>query len=391
MARGFFDVVGWSSKSSQRTTTSCLLVRSSSDDCSHLVQDIGSEEELSFGYQTNVSLMSPCQSLQAELSQVHIYEDESENNETGTTKDFVESLKSENRTLRAKVEELTAETDHLYAEISKLEEHVERLEKALKKSEENHGNTTCGDVENTLVGEVQKKLEQLQQEYAQLQERYASKELEVEEHKKKFNFEMAYKNAQKELNEKFQLLSELQKEAGNYKSTICKLTNDNRALETALEELKERLKEKEEVWNLHKDIEGMASQVQTHIDKKNDIMDELVNMKDTLRERIGVLEDKLRKKHDEVEHLEDILKSQEQIKNVMWRDNKDLLKQVEVLTIEKQKLADEVQELSAYKDTINNVLEGKQEFTNLEDKSCKLCDEVSQFFLIIRIITQGVW
>nr|CAI5832016.1 unnamed protein product [Callosobruchus analis] len=354
-------------------------------------RDIGSEEELSFGYQTNVSLMSPCQSLQAELSQVHIYEDESENNETGTTKDFVESLKSENRTLRAKVEELTAETDHLYAEISKLEEHVERLEKALKKSEENHGNTTCGDVENTLVGEVQKKLEQLQQEYAQLQERYASKELEVEEHKKKFNFEMAYKNAQKELNEKFQLLSELQKEAGNYKSTICKLTNDNRALETALEELKERLKEKEEVWNLHKDIEGMASQVQTHIDKKNDIMDELVNMKDTLRERIGVLEDKLRKKHDEVEHLEDILKSQEQIKNVMWRDNKDLLKQVEVLTIEKQKLADEVQELSAYKDTINNVLEGKQEFTNLEDKSCKLCDEVSQFFLIIRIITQGVW
>ncbi|VEN61946.1 unnamed protein product, partial [Callosobruchus maculatus] len=333
-------------------------------------RDIGSEEELSFGYQTNVSLLSPCQSLQAELSQVAQPRD-------GTTKDLVESLKSENRSLKAKVEELTAETDHLYGEISKLEDHVEELEAALKKSQrdreelENQCETTCGDAENTLVGEVQKKLAQLEEEYAEFQKRYASKELEVEEYKKKFSFEVAYKNVQKELNEKCQLLSDLQREADDFKSTICKLTNDNRTLETALEELKQRLKEKEEVWSLHKDIEGMASQVQTHIDKKNDIMDELVNMKDTLRERINELEDKLRDKNVEVEHLENILKSQDHIKNIMWRDNKDLLKQVEVLTIEKQKLADEVQELSAFKETINNEITTD----NLSDENKKLWDE----------------
>ncbi|CAH1973026.1 unnamed protein product [Acanthoscelides obtectus] len=333
-------------------------------------RDIGSEEELSFGYQTNVSLLSPCMSLQAELSQVNFPIDEA-------TREYIESLKSENRALKTKFEELTKETDHLYKEISKLEENIEQLEKAVKKSEldrdelEKRYKNTNGNSENALVAEIQNKLAKLQDEYAELQRKYASKELEVEEHNKKFNFEVAYKNAQKELNEKCQMLANLQKETNDYKSTICKLTTDNRSLETAMEELNKKLKKAEDVSYLNKNIEDVASQVQTHIDRKNEVMGELAKQTETLRDSIKVLEDKLRDKDNEVENLEKILKSQENIKNIMWRDNSDLRKQIEVLTVEKQKLTEEVHDLTICSETINN------EVTSFHESTQMLCDKIA--------------
>ncbi|CAH1973027.1 unnamed protein product [Acanthoscelides obtectus] len=374
-ARRSFDVGGPKVATNQTAPlplgrpTSCLLVRSASE-CSNLVQDIGSEEELSFGYQTNVSLLSPCMSLQAELSQVNFPIDEA-------TREYIESLKSENRALKTKFEELTKETDHLYKEISKLEENIEQLEKAVKKSEldrdelEKRYKNTNGNSENALVAEIQNKLAKLQDEYAELQRKYASKELEVEEHNKKFNFEVAYKNAQKELNEKCQMLANLQKETNDYKSTICKLTTDNRSLETAMEELNKKLKKAEDVSYLNKNIEDVASQVQTHIDRKNEVMGELAKQTETLRDSIKVLEDKLRDKDNEVENLEKILKSQENIKNIMWRDNSDLRKQIEVLTVEKQKLTEEVHDLTICSETINN------EVTSFHESTQMLCDKIA--------------
>nr|CAI5851264.1 unnamed protein product [Callosobruchus analis] len=129
--------------------------------------------------------------------------------------------------LKAEIEELTAETDHLYTEICKLEEHVKRLEKVLKKSqdtEENQGNTACGDAENTLVVRFERTGRGGAQEEVQF----------------RTGLQECAEGAERKIP------TEFGKEAGNYKSNISKLTNDNRELKTALEELKERLKEKEE-------------------------------------------------------------------------------------------------------------------------------------------------
>ncbi|KAJ8929348.1 hypothetical protein NQ314_017976 [Rhamnusium bicolor] len=236
-------------------------------------------------------------------------------------------------------------------------------------------------LKDTILTELEEKLLSLKREFTNLHMENISKEKELFEFRNKFNFETAYKNIQIELNEKNKDLLEIAKSNEELKELLGKITNSNQELQKSLKQAKLDLKENQdkskEMLMLNENIEQTASQVQVHIDRKNVMINELVELNRKFESNIGKLQEQLQDKIKEVTELRDCLKSDMEIKNMMWRDNKELKLKLDNEHKTNEKLSEELQEIQ------NKIKEEKEEYSSLRfkydqeaDRNCELCAEI---------------
>ncbi|XP_018563593.1 centromere protein F-like [Anoplophora glabripennis] len=223
--------------------------------------------------------------------------------------------------------------------------------------------------------ELEKNLIELKKEFTSLQIANIAKEKELST---KFNFESAYKELQVELNERNEEVETLTKSNDELKKRLTKLTTSNQELESSLSQAMANLKDNEDkskkMMSLNENITLTAAQVQVHLDRKNDMINELVELNKRFENNIEKLEEDLQIKVVEVTKLRDTLEADVEIKNIMWRDNKELKLQLDSEIKKNEKLLVKVKEIEEkheqeYSELLSN-------YNTEVERNCELCNQI---------------
>ncbi|KAJ8940665.1 hypothetical protein NQ318_017714 [Aromia moschata] len=370
------------------------------DSCSFPSLDQSNEEECYFKIQEVDNKNFVCDSLQAEISQVSLEKSKSRCSispldaadlrgdhkdniayyeqqinefqlENAKIKSQLELVNKENEELQAGITEMRTKTltlekyistlmkemqvkEDLLAKIKREKNDTENEMKTLKKKnlelmDENSNlldtNKAVGgtlEAKNKLLLQLDEKLLELKREVTSLHMENLSKEKELCEHRSKFNFEAAFKKLQMELNQKTKEVNDTENSNEELKEVLNTATRSNQELRQSLRQTKLQLKEYQEKSNqmstLNENIENTASQVQLHLDRKNSMITELVELNKKFELNVNKLQQELQAKIKEVTDLRDCLKSDKEIRNIMWRDNKEL-------TNINMKLTDELEDI----------------------------------------------
>ncbi|KAJ8910883.1 hypothetical protein NQ315_000514, partial [Exocentrus adspersus] len=227
-----------------------------------------------------------------------------------------------------------------------------------------------------VISELEQNLSELKRQFKSLQIENIAKEREISS---KFNFETAYKRIQIELNEKTEEVETLTRSNDEQKQLLQKLTIANQELEQSVKQAKSNLKDHEkkvhEMMSLNENIELTASQVQVHLNQKNDMIKELVDLNKRFESNIAKLQEDLQSKIDEITELQDSVKTDMEIKNKMWRDNKELKSKLDTEVEANVKLCNKMKEMEEKHQ--NDYSELLESYNKEIENSCKLCDQFS--------------
>lgn len=365
----------------------------------------------------------PCSSslLSFEINEKLLGLEEDPNNTSyviGVYKDEINQLKIQNDFIRSKFEASNEENDQLRQEIVKMEEKTHNLQQDLRNilnekskkeadldriKEENkkleneiktltqriselidqnnnlsekEKSTNCTlELKSKVMTELERNLLELKRELTSLQTANIAKERELSS---KFDFELAYKKIQVELNERNKEIEMVTESKEELERCSEELINSKRELESLLEQARSDLRKNEDeskkIMSLNENITLTASQVQVHLNRKNDMINELVELNKRFESNIEKLEEDLRNKISEITELQDSIASDMEVKNIMWRDNKELKLQLNVEIEKNSKFIDEIRAIQEkheveYGELLSN-------YNKEVEKNGELCDQI---------------